>query len=94
VKRTARPASPAARAGASGGGRRRDWRVPAAIAVLITGLAVGWVTDFRYVTIRSLPSWEPTAVHWAAECERGPVTITVPGQRGWPTPIPCANVHP
>jgi hypothetical protein len=94
-QRTVAPsAGVAGPAGAHAGGQRRDWRVRAVVAVLVAGLAVGWVSDFRYVTIRSLPSWYPTAAHWVAECKAGAVTLTVPGERGVPTPVPCANIRP
>jgi hypothetical protein len=43
-----------------------------AVTLLVAFLAAGWVTDFRYIGIRSgpgVPRWSPVAAQWRHDCE-------------------------
>jgi hypothetical protein len=76
--------------------REPAWRragVVVAAAALTCGLAVGWVTDYRYVAFRSQASWSGTANQWIDACQRSGTTIVIPGYGHGYVRIPCHNIH-
>jgi hypothetical protein len=84
---------------------RRWWPRPkavVAVAALAAVLAVGWVTDFRYVVRRDSgpPSeWALTADQWLAYCQHKPsgnITVTFPnwwGQGLLSSTFNCTDLH-
>jgi hypothetical protein len=70
-------------------------RAGVAVAALVAVLAVGWVTDFRYVGWRSsATNWPPVATAWLHACEHNPNGIIhEPIGGGTTTWIPCAHVR-
>lgn len=64
----------------------------AAATALTCALAVGWVTDYRYVAFRSQPSWSGTANQWIDACRRSGTTIVI---WAWnrDVRVPCGNIH-
>ena len=75
--------------------RQHRLRTVAAVTALVGVLAVGWVTDFRYLGWRGgTLNWPPTATAWLHACQRtpdgvirGPTGLTVR------TVIPCASLR-
>jgi hypothetical protein len=84
---------------------RRWWPRPkavVAVAALAAVLAVGWVTDFRYVVRRASgpPSeWALTADQWLAYCQHKPsgnITVTFPdwwGKGVLSSTFNCTDMH-
>ncbi|HEY6313186.1 MAG TPA: hypothetical protein VIY52_20600 [Streptosporangiaceae bacterium] len=76
--------------------RRSPWAVIAVVA-LVCVLALGWVSDYRYVTERTSPPWghwKPTAERLLTACEHstsGKITTWRWG-KGTIT-IPCSRLH-
>lgn len=86
---------------AEGGDRiplvRRSPRAVIAVVALVGVLALGWLSDYRYVTERTSPPWghwKPTAERMLTACEHstsGYITTWTWGQ-GTIT-IPCSRLH-
>jgi len=70
-------------------------RALAAVAALVCVLAIGWVTDYRYVTERMFwGHWAPEAHHMLALCEHSPNgQITRWTWGGGTIDIPCSRLH-
>jgi hypothetical protein len=76
--------------------RRSPWAVTAVVA-LVCVLALGWLSDYRYVTERTSPpwgQWKPTAEHLLTACEHstsGDITTWTWGRKT--ITIPCSRLH-
>ena len=70
-------------------------RVVYAVALLGCVLALGWVTDFRYVTQRTSDGhWRPIAVSWLTTCEHSKTgTITVPAWFHQHVTLSCSSLR-
>jgi hypothetical protein len=70
-------------------------RAFAAAAALAGVLAIGWVTDYRYVTERmAWGRWAPEAHHMLALCEHSPTgQITRWTWGGGTIDLPCSRLH-
>jgi hypothetical protein len=76
--------------------RQPTWRqagVVMAAAALTCGLAVGWVTDYRYVAFRSQAAWSGTANQWIDACRRSGTTIAIPAYSHGYVRVSCRNIH-
>ena len=72
------------------------WRragIVGAAAALTCGLAVGWVTDYRYVAFRSQAAWSGTANQWIDACRRSGTTILIPAYSHGYVRVSCHNIH-
>jgi len=70
-------------------------RVMVAAAALGCVLAVGWVTDFRYLTQRTTNGhWRNVAVKWLNTCEHSRTgTITVPAWVTGKVTLSCSSLR-
>jgi hypothetical protein len=70
-------------------------RAVGAVGALALVLAVGWVTDFRYVTQRTTDGpWRPTAEAMLTRCERSSTgTITVSAWYDSHAVVSCSRLH-
>ena len=70
-------------------------RVMVAVAALGCVLAVGWVTDFRYLTQRTTNGhWRNVAVKWLNTCEHSRTgTITVPAWVTGKVTLSCSSLR-
>jgi hypothetical protein len=70
-------------------------RAVAAAAALGCVLALGWVTDYRYVTQRTTDGhWRPVAVSWLAACQHSRTgEIAVPAWGRHTVILPCSRIR-
>jgi hypothetical protein len=76
---------------------RRSPPAVIAIVALACVLALGWLSDYRYVTERTSPPWghwQPTAEHLLTHCEHSTSGKITTGAWGRKTiTIPCSRLH-
>ncbi len=71
-------------------------RAVLAAGALVAVLAVGWVTDYRYLTQRTTNGWwGPVAASWLDSCAHsrtGTISIRAWGKPAWVT-VSCSNIR-
>jgi hypothetical protein len=76
--------------------RRGGMRALAAATVLACVLAVGWITDFRYVghLVGTQTSWQPVAQSWLAACGHSPTgRIVIPAWDHTTVTVECSRLR-
>jgi hypothetical protein len=72
-----------------------------AVLALVAVLSVGWVTDYRFWTMRSLgwaATWSTVLGNWERTCARNPAGAVRTG--AWDLPVkvteamPCTRIRP
>lgn len=66
-----------------------------AVTVLVSLLAAGWITDFRYVTQRAHDGyWRPYAESLVTACDQQPTgRVILDAWGGHPFSVPCTRIR-